>query len=71
MEYREFYNSGIHILLEKLDTKMDFESINQWMTDTGTLKAPYPSPERRRQFLEYHIKMTEPCCGQWNWSKQK
>ena len=57
----DYLKDRVHIWLEKKDAEGDLQMIDQWVGNDKVKKA----------FLDYHIKMTSPVFGEWNYTKRK
>lgn len=56
-----YFKTGVHIWLEKMDGEGDLQAIDRWVGDD----------KARKGFLDYHIKMTSPVFGEWNYTKNR
>jgi hypothetical protein len=61
-QFHSFFANRDHIALEKADMAKDFKAIENWLS-TGEY-------ELKKAFLDFHIKMTTPVFGKWNWTKR-
>lgn len=57
-----FLENRDHIMLENADNRKDIAAIDAWINAS-------PHDGHRRKFLLYHITMTTPVFGEWNWVK--
>jgi hypothetical protein len=56
-EFESMWNAYEHLKLEKWDKENDMKSIAKWCSN-----------RQKIEFLTYHIKMTEPVFGKWNFT---
>ncbi len=56
---RKFFSNGDHIKLEKYDNDNDFDKITSFINQG----------DDNKYFFWYHVKMTSPVFGEWNYVK--
>ena len=57
-EFKHFYGIGLHLTVEKLDNDGELHTFMEELTNQDAI-----------DFIHYHIEMTTPVFGEWNYSK--
>ena len=67
-QFHPYFIECKHTWLEKCDNEQRFAEIEAWLTQPGQTTAEL---ENRKAFMKFHIKMTTPVFGKWNWTKRE
>ena len=73
-QFHGFFARSDPIFLEKADADKNFDAIADWLNDgndKASKQASNKVKENKVEFLKYHIKMTSPIFGKWNWTKRE